>query len=90
MSSATVYTNSDAAAAAFDSSGVGSETLFNLQNFATGSVTPLVLAPGITVSGSDFNGAGQQILGAPTCGNLCGFNTTRSPSLGTQYLQALR
>lgn len=86
-SSATIYLNSDAAAAAFDSSGVGSETLFNLESFTTGSVTPLVLAPGITVTGSDISGNPQQILNVPGCGNLCGFNTTRSPSLGTQYLQ---
>jgi PEP-CTERM motif len=86
VTSTTIFPNSDAAAAAFDSSGVGSETLFNLENFVTGSVTPLILAPGITVTGSDVSGSPQQILGAPVCGNLCGFNTTRSP-LGTQYLQ---
>ena len=75
--------NSNAAAAAFDLSN--NETIINFEAAPLGSFTNLVIAPGVTINGTDFGGSPQTILNSPVGSpdGLFGYNTTFG---GSQWL----
>ncbi len=69
--------NSDAAAAAFDAA-VGTFGLIDFESESVGTFTSLGVAPGVTLTGSDYFGNSQEITdtsdGSPD--SLYGYNTT--------------
>ncbi len=58
--------------------GLGSESLINFESAPLGSFNNLIVAPGVTMSGSDISGVDQTILNAPNAAlpTLFGYNTT--------------
>jgi len=74
--------NSDAAAAAFDAAAgaLGSAGLITFESAPLGTYSSLMVAPGVTLTGTDFTGnsSGQSILDAPfgSPDRLYGYNTT--------------
>jgi hypothetical protein len=74
---------SDAAAALFDAAG--NETIITFEAAPLGSFTNLVVAPGVTINGSDFFANPQTIRNTPvgTPDRLFGYNTTLG---GTQFV----
>jgi hypothetical protein len=78
--------NSDAAAANFDAAAalLGTEGIITFESASLGSFTNLLVAPGVTINGSDAASNPQTISNSPLCGpSLCGFNST---SGGSQFL----
>jgi hypothetical protein len=79
---------SNATAASFDTAAgaLGTENLITFESASVGSYTSLVIAPGVTLTGTDFTGdsSGQSILNAPfgTPDGFFGYNTT---SGGTNF-----
>jgi hypothetical protein len=73
---------SDATAASFDTAAavLGAETLITFESAPVGTYTSLAVAPGVTLTGTDFNGnsSGQSILNTPAGvpDSLFGYNTT--------------
>ena len=74
--------NSNATASTFDTAAslLGAENLITFESAPVGTYSSLVVAPGVTLTGTDFTGnsAGQSILNSPF-GNpdsLFGYNTT--------------
>ena len=83
------HPNSTAAASNFYSaaSALGTVSQITFESAPTGSFTFLTVAPGVTISGTNYLGASQQILNAPaypSAPSLDGFNTTTG---GTQYVE---
>jgi hypothetical protein len=75
--------NSDAAALAFDTA-TGNLPIITFESAPLGYFSSLVVAPGVTVTGTDYYGNQQSIINAPICAPaLCGFNTTIG---GSQWL----
>ncbi|MDQ5979081.1 MAG: hypothetical protein QG602_2055 [Verrucomicrobiota bacterium] len=78
--SASPRPNSDAAAAAFDTaaSSLGSVNVIDFESAPLGSFTNLVVAPGVTINGSDYYSSPQTIRDLPfgTPDSLFGYNTT--------------
>jgi hypothetical protein len=77
----TVRTNSDAAAANFiaAASGLGSVAAINFEASPLGSFSNLAVAPGVTMSGTDFGGNQQTIRNTtnfPSYPSVDGSNTT--------------
>jgi hypothetical protein len=73
---------SDAAAAAFDAA-TGHLPIITFESAPLGPFSSLVVAPGVTLTGSDIGGADQTIINSPGCPPaLCGYNTTVG---GTQW-----
>jgi PEP-CTERM motif-containing protein len=74
---------SDAAAALFDAAG--NETIITFEAAPLGSFTNLVVAPGVTINGTDFVANPQTIRNTPvaTPDRLFGYNTTGG---GTQFV----
>lgn len=72
---------SDAAAAAYDAAS-GPTGLITLESAPVGFFSSLMVAPGVTITGSDVNGRNQEIrntpFGAPD--SLFGYNTTAGGS----------
>jgi len=76
---------SDAAAAAFDLA-VGTFGLITFESDPLGPFASLTVAPGITLTGSDYFGENQTILNAPVAApELYGYNTTPA---GSQFASA--
>ena len=75
--------NSNAAAAAFDLSN--NETIITFEAAPLGSFTNLLVAPGVTINGTDCCGSPQTIRNSPVGSpdGLFGYNTT---SGGSQFL----
>ena len=75
--------NSNAAAAAFDLSN--NETIITFEAAPLGSFTNLLVAPGVTINGTDCCGSPQTIRNSPVGSpdGLFGYNTT---SGGSQWL----
>ncbi len=79
-------TKSNAAAARFDASAgtLGAENLITFESSPVGRYSSLVVAPGVTLTGTDYTGnsSGQSILNAPfgSPTNLFGYNTTTGGS----------
>jgi PEP-CTERM motif-containing protein len=77
---------SNAAAAAFDvgAGALGTLNLVTFETAAVGTFNSLVVAPGVTLTGTDFTGdsSGQSIRNAPfsTPDSLFGYNTTSGGS----------
>ena len=76
-----VHPNSSAAAANFDAAvaGIGGASIITFEGAPVGSFSNLTVAPGVSISGTDANGANQQILNAtnsPSYPSAVGFNTT--------------
>ena len=72
--------NSNAAALAFDTA-TGSLPIITFESAPLGSYTSLVVAPGVTLTGTDYYGANQTIINTSYCAAaLCGYNTTASGS----------
>ncbi len=70
------WTNSDAAAAAFDAAAA-TTTKVTFESQSVGSFSSLSPAAGLTITGVDYNGANQSIANAPLCTySLCGGNIT--------------
>ena len=73
-----------ATAAAFDAAvvGLGTTTLIDFESAPLGSFSSLVIAPGVTLTGLDFNSGNQTILNSAfgTPDNLFGYNTTTGGS----------
>ena len=83
------HPNSTAAANNFYSaaSALGTVSNITFESAPTGSFTSLTVAPGVTISGTSYVGASQQILNSPaypSAPSLDGFNTTAG---GTQYVE---
>jgi hypothetical protein len=78
--------NSDSAAASFDvaASALGSLSLIDFESAPLGSFSNLLVAPGVTINGTDHSGNNQTILNAPynTPDRLYGYNVT---SGGSQF-----
>jgi hypothetical protein len=76
------HPKSNAAAASFDASAgaLGTENLITFESSPVGAYSSLVVAPGVTLTGTDYTGnsSGQSILKAPFGNptNLFGYNTT--------------
>jgi hypothetical protein len=71
--------NSDAAAANFDTAAaaLGTKSIITFESAPLGSFTNLLVAPGVTINGTDFLGSPQTISNLTACtGALCGTNTT--------------
>jgi hypothetical protein len=67
---------SDAAAAAFDAA-TGHLPIINFESAPLGDYSSLVVAPGVTLTGTDYDFDSQSIFNAPVCApSLCGYNTT--------------
>ena len=72
--------NSNAAALAFDTA-TGSLPIITFESAPLGSYASLVVAPGVTLTGTNFFGSNQSIINTSYCNpNLCGYNTTASGS----------
>ena len=68
--------NSDAAALAFDTA-TGFLPKITFESAPLGPFSSLVVAPGVTLTGSDVSGSNQQIINTTLCTNaLCGYNIT--------------
>jgi hypothetical protein len=73
---------SNATAASFDAAAalLGTEHLITFESSPVGTYSSLVVAPGVTLTGTDFTGnsSGQSILNAPfgSPDSLFGYNTT--------------
>ncbi len=76
--------NSNAAAASFDvaAAGLGSVGLITFESAPLGAFSSLVVAPGVTLTGSDFSSGNQTIRNSPagTPDALFGYNTTAGGS----------
>jgi hypothetical protein len=86
-----VRTNSDAAAAAFQTAAltVGSVGIITFESAPLGAFTNLSVAPGVTVNGTDLNGNPQTIRNTtnfPPNPTLDGSNTTAG---GSQFVEML-
>jgi hypothetical protein len=72
--------NSTAAAASFDTAAalLGTESIINFESAPVGSYTSLLIAPGVTLSGSDVSGSNQAIKNTFNASfpSLDGYNTT--------------
>jgi hypothetical protein len=72
--------NSNTAASSFDTaaSSLGSINVIDFESAPLGSFTNLVVAPGVTIDGSDYGANPQSILNTPvgTPDSLYGYNTT--------------
>ena len=69
-------TNSDAAALAFDTA-TGFLPKITFESSPLGPFSSLVVAPGVTLTGSDIGGSNQTIINTTLCTNaLCGYNIT--------------
>ena len=78
-------TNSDAAALAFDTA-TGSLPIVTFESAPLGAFSSLVVAPGVTLTGSDFSSSNQSIINTTLCTNaLCGYNITPA---GSQWADA--
>jgi hypothetical protein len=85
----TVRTNSDVAAAAFQTaaSAVGPVATITFESAPLGDVNNLTVAPGVTMDGTDLNGNPQTIrntTGFPPAPSLDGSNTTAG---GSQFVE---
>jgi hypothetical protein len=83
--------NASAAAASFDTAAaaIAAEGIITFESAPVGTFTSLSVAPGVTVSGSAYNGAQQSINNSPDLPGfpaLDGFNTTTG---GSNYLEML-
>lgn len=78
--SASPRPNSDATASTFDAaaSSLGSVNVIDFESAPLGSFTNLVVAPGVTINGSDYFSSPQSIVNAPVGSPdyLYGYNTT--------------
>jgi hypothetical protein len=72
-----------AEAGLFAAAASGVQTTVTFESSPVGAFTNLTIAPGVTINGSDFLGNPLQILSAPLCGSVCGFNTTQG---GANYV----
>jgi hypothetical protein len=85
------HPNTLAAAASFDAAAalLGGISLITFESAPLGAFSSLTVAPGVSISGANFNGADQQILNVPDFPpnpSLGGFNTTVG---GAQYADVL-
>ncbi len=70
------HPNSDAAAALFDAA-TGSLPIITFESAPLGPYSSLVVAPGVTLTGTNSNKGNQSIIDTPGCSPaLCGYNTT--------------
>ena len=81
------HPNASAAAAAFDTAAaaIGPESVITFESAPLGSFSSLNVAPGVTVTGTNYSGGNQQILNAPDFPGfppVGGYNTTTG---GSQY-----
>jgi hypothetical protein len=82
---------SAAAALAFDTAvaGLGASSLITFEGATLGGFSNLAIAPGVTMSGSDFSGANQTIRNTtnfPAGPTLDGYNTTSGGSYFVEML----
>jgi hypothetical protein len=81
------HPNSNAEAAVFDTaaSALGTENLITFESAPVGPFSSLTVAPGVTLTGTDYTGANQSIRNSPidTPDALFGYNTTVG---GTNFL----
>jgi hypothetical protein len=78
--------NSVAEDEAFDAE-LGTEKVIDFESAPLGAFVSLAAAPGVTVTGLDFNGNNQKIVNTTLAGctpALCGYNTTTG---GSKFLQ---
>jgi hypothetical protein len=82
--------NSNAAAALFDAAALalGTNSIITFESAPLGSFSSLVIAPGVTLTGTSFGGGDQEIRNSPfaTPDRNFGYNTTAG---GSQFAQML-
>jgi hypothetical protein len=66
------FPNSTTETAAFYAAAAGNGTLVTFEIAPVGPVPNVMIAPGVTINGTDFSGRPQQILNtpSPSCGGL--------------------